>query len=392
MFQSLDLLALSFLLLMVKSQQDTILPPQNVSLRWINDFRPALSWSPPQHSMKNCYYKVQSETTEEDSEKEHITPNTTWDAHIVMEGGYLWFSVETVCEGNSSTKVVKKTNYTDLVKDLQCYSHSAKQTHCFWLPDTHAPDLKFYYQLQNEDFTVTANGKSPFNLTECLEYRYTDGVRTGCNLEATISQSIAILLNGTHNNSLARNTFKKWPKKNMRPPALNWTFTETWDHFLNISWTPPDIPVQWTYKINYTECDEVKTKQVGNGETSTLLDLVLHCQYSIAIKAEYEKREYKGWTAWSDVKYFAAEPGPDAWLFAAIIVPLMFASLAALLCVCFRKNKEHIFPKVPEPRDLISDIFDNNNKSTVCNLYMPAEEEDNCKITLVEESQINKLD
>ncbi|XP_078131727.1 uncharacterized protein LOC144534007 isoform X2 [Sander vitreus] len=258
MFQSLDLLALSFLLLMVKSQQDTILPPQNVSLRWINDFRPALSWSPPQHSMKNCYYKVQSETTEEDSEKEHITPNTTWDAHIVMEGGYLWFSVETVCEGNSSTKVVKKTNYTDLVKDLQCYSHSAKQTHCFWLPDTHAPDLKFYYQLQNEDFTVTANGKSPFNLTECLEYRYTDGVRTGCNLEATISQSIAILLNGTHNNSLARNTFKKWPKKNMRPPALNWTFTETWDHFLNISWTPPDIPVQWTYKINYTECDEVK--------------------------------------------------------------------------------------------------------------------------------------
>uniref|UniRef100_A0A8D0A522 Interleukin-13 receptor subunit alpha-1-like n=1 Tax=Sander lucioperca TaxID=283035 RepID=A0A8D0A522_SANLU len=222
--------------------------------------------------------------------------------------------------------------------------------------------------LPKEDFTVP--GKPSFNPTECLKYRYTDGVRTGCDLEANIDQSILILLNGTYNNSLARNTFKKWPSNNMRPPPLNWTVTETVDQFLNVSWTPPDIPVQWTYIINYTECDERKTVTskhcscIGHSETTIMLLTFVHA---------------------------AAETGPDAWLFAAIIVPVMFAGLAVLLCVCFRKNKEHIFPKVPEPRDLISDIFDNNNKSTVCNLYMPAEEEDNCKITLVEESQINKL-
>ncbi|XP_031144281.1 interleukin-13 receptor subunit alpha-1-like [Sander lucioperca] len=393
MFQSLNLLALSSLLLMGKSQQDTILPPQNVSLRWIDDFRPELSWARPQHSMENCNYIVRSETTKKNSEEEQTTSNTSWDAHIVMEGGYLLLSVKIVCEGKSSTesntKVVKKTNYTELVKDLQCYSRSAEQAHCVWLPGSPAPDLKFYYELPKEDFTVP--GKPSFNPTECLKYRYTDGVRTGCDLEANIDQSILILLNGTYNNSLARNTFKKWPSNNMRPPPLNWTVTETVDQFLNVSWTPPDIPVQWTYIINYTECDERKTKEVEKGDTSIRLGLDPRCQYSIAIQAKYKKGEMEGWTPWSHVKYIAAETGPDAWLFAAIIVPVMFAGLAVLLCVCFRKNKEHIFPKVPEPRDLISDIFDNNNKSTVCNLYMPAEEEDNCKITLVEESQINKL-
>lgn len=87
-----------------------------------------------------------------------------------------------------------------------------------------------------------------------------------------------------------------------------------------------------------------------------------------------------------------ADTDPNASIYAAIIIPLMFAGLAALTFVCCRKyvksaplylaptvvpsfasdiylslyrNKENIFPKVPQPRDLLSDVSDNNNKVTV---------------------------
>ncbi|XP_034712741.1 uncharacterized protein LOC117934828 [Etheostoma cragini] len=293
-----------------------------------------------------------------------------------MQGGYLQFKVNTICGDKQSTEVGMEINYTELVRDLECYIHSAKQTRCSWLPGSHAPDLKFYYRLLNEDFSASPDDKSPVILKECS--LYAEGGKTACDLEASISQSIEILINGTHNNSFARNTFKKNP--NVRPPALKWTVNKSGNKFL-INWTPPDIQVKWTYIVNYTECVETKTKSVGNGETSIVLDLVPHCPYSFAIKATCTR----GGTPWSDVKNFAAETDPNAWRYAAAIVPLMFAGLAVLAFVCFRKHKEHIFPKVPEPRDLVSDIFDNNNKSTVCNLYIPAEEEDNCKVTLVEE-------
>ncbi|TDG99899.1 hypothetical protein EPR50_G00199180 [Perca flavescens] len=272
----------------------------------------------------------------------------------------------------------------ELVKDLQCYIHSANRAHCSWVPGS--PDLKFYYQLWSECFTAPAMHKIPLNLKQCLEYRYTDGVRTGCDLEANICQSIVILINETLNNSLPMKPFDKiFFSKNVRPPALNWTVTKTGDQFL-ISWTHPDIPdMDWRYVINYTECNVAMTKEVRDKETA-VLDLAPHCLYSIKIKATCDGGE----TPWSDVKYF--DVGISPWVYAAIVVPLVFAGLAVLVFVCFRKNKEHIFPKVPEPRDLISDIYDNNNKSTVCKLYIPAKEEDHCKITLVEEPQINKLD
>ncbi|KAA8582426.1 hypothetical protein FQN60_006483 [Etheostoma spectabile] len=301
-FQSVDLLALSFLLLMVKSQQDPILPPQNVSLRWINDFLPEWSWAPPQHSKGNCKYEVQSNTKDKNRWRGADTVKTTWRHHAVMQGGYLQFTVKTVCGDKHSTEVGMEIDYTELVKNLECYIHSAKQTHCSWLPGSHAPDLKFYYRFWKDDFTVSPNDKTTVDLRECS--LYAEGVRTACDLEASISQTIEILINGTHNNSFARNTFQK--------------------------------------------------KLRNHGHTETFV-------------------------------HAAAETDPNAWLYAAAIVPLMFAGLAVLGFVCFRKHKEHIFPKVPEPRDLVSDIFDNNNKSTVCNLYIPAEEEDNCKITLVEE-------
>ncbi|XP_029310276.1 interleukin-13 receptor subunit alpha-1 [Cottoperca gobio] len=376
MFQSLDLFFLSCLILTVESQQGQISPPQNVSLRWMNDFEIELSWAPPQHPMENCKYIVTAETKERYSKEKNTLNTSPWLLDIVMEGGFLNLTVNRDCNGTSSEKVIIQTNYTELVSDLQCFIHSDRQTRCSWRPASNASDLKFFYLL------ISRAGVS--SIQECSSYRYTDGIRMDCDLEADVRQLIHILFNGTVNNTRTRNTFEKKPSQDVRPPALKWNVIKKGDRF-NISWTPPNIRVPWTYNITYIECNETKYKEAEDGKTSTVLDLVPQCPYRINIRAE---NKY-GNSPWSNEMSFDADTDPEVWLYAAIVIPLMFAGLAVLTFMCCKKNKKYIFPKVPEPLDLLSDISDNNNKSFVHNMYVPAEEEENFKITLVTDPQIN---
>lgn len=83
---------------------------------------------------------------------------------------------------------------------------------------------------------------------------------------------------------------------------------------------------------------------------------------------------------------FCAEADPPLYMYAAIFFPLMFTGLATILLICFRRcvedfphlllpfmlvscveilfcrKRDVIFPKIPEPRDLLSSIPDNNFK------------------------------
>ncbi|XP_034413093.1 interleukin-13 receptor subunit alpha-1 isoform X2 [Cyclopterus lumpus] len=351
-------------------------PNQNVSLLWITGFQPQLSWVPPQHLGANCTYEVFLKTKK--GREKYLTENLEEQFYIVMEGGFLNMSVGTVCDRRSELAWVSVDN-AELVRKLQCFIYSATRTHCSWQKAGRARDLRFFYRLLNNNFSES--GRKKVLIRECSSYTE---VRTGCDLEANINQSIHIWFNGTVNNTVATNTFKKDTSNDVRLPALNWTVTKTQDKF-HISWTPPEIERRWKFEIIYTECSETKSITVDGG-TSTELERVPHCPYRMAMKAFIKE----GKTPFSDEVYFDSDP--SAWLYAAIIIPVMFAGLAALVLVCCRKNKEYMFPKVPEPRDLLSNISDNNNKSADHTLCVPAEEDDNCRISLVVDPLINKLD
>ncbi|XP_044039057.1 interleukin-13 receptor subunit alpha-1 isoform X2 [Siniperca chuatsi] len=308
-----------------------------------------------------------------------------------MEGGSLQMSVETVCNSTHSKPALFNIMYPELVNKLECCIFSSKQSHCSWLPASQAPDLRFFYALQNEDLGTSIYNDALSVLQECSSYSYTNSTRTGCDLQGHFTQAIIILFNGTLNNKPVRNTFRKEFNKCVKLPPLEWTVTKTEDKFI-IRWIAPDIVSlpDWKFQIIYTECNDRKIKDV-EGNTSVDLVLVPHCPYRMAIKAETQGGR-KIYTTGIDEKYFDADTDPKMILIlTSIIIPLMFAGLAALTFMYFSKNKEKMFPKVPQPRDLLSDISDNNNKSTVHNLYIPAEEEDNCKITLVIDPQTNQI-
>ncbi|XP_037336773.2 interleukin-13 receptor subunit alpha-1 [Pungitius pungitius] len=380
---SLDLLVCCCFFLTVGSQRAPVSPPRDVSLVWINEFWAQLSWAPPPHSMANCHYEVIGEIHLGEKLFHSKNVNTQYfKRKIVMEGGFLQLRVQTTCSGIHSEPVVMILKYPDLVRNVHCYSFAATKGHCSWSPASQAPDLRFFYWLV-DDYSEPPADETSVNIQECLSYNYTGAVRTGCNLEARTDQIIYIFFNATLMDTVPRNTFKKETFEDVRPPPLEWTVNKTGDKFA-ISWTKPDIPIDWSIIMRYTECDETKNKTF-QGDKPGELDLVPHCPYCMALIAHF----VNGATPWTKEKCFDADIDPKAWMLAAIIIPLMLVGLLALMFGCYRKNKEYIFPKVPQPRDLLSDISDNNNKSTVPDLYIPMDEEANCKITLVEDPLIN---
>ncbi|XP_069015257.1 interleukin-13 receptor subunit alpha-1-like isoform X2 [Embiotoca jacksoni] len=358
--------------------QRTTLSPQNVSVVWTGDFNPEWSWPP----MTNCTHTVETKTKNKGSGQKHNNQTSPWRLERMMDGGFLYWSISTDCDGVHS-EVVLNFNDSDLVTGLKCTSYPANRIQCSWSPAGHTLDLGFFYQLVTE-----CSGKTPVSpeTRECPSYRFTDGVKTGCDLKATTCEAIYILFNGTQNNTLLRNTFHKILLYDVRPSTLQFTLKKN-GTTLNVSWTPPDMfrLENWMFRINYTECNENKS-EVVEGVTFYQLLLAPHCAYNITVRAESEK----GHTLWSENQYFDADADSNTFVYAAVFIPLVIAGLAVLMFVCWRKNKNNIFPEVPQPVNLIDEISDNNNKSTLFNLYVQSEEEETCKITLVTDPQISE--
>ncbi|XP_061814982.2 uncharacterized protein [Nerophis lumbriciformis] len=381
LFRGLLLSALACLLRAAGSISQTgqITPPHNLTLQWISDFEVELWWTHQLGLPPSCEYKVSSRTKEENSEDEsyHQTPPSL--LKLSMEGGSLSVSIHTVCQDKHSQPVILNVTYPELVSGVQCHIISSTLTNCSWRPLSLSPSLSFYYGLIDE---VEDTASFDVKLQECSSYTRMDGVRTGCRLQSNARQSIYMLFNATLKETLVRNTFKKSPVP-VTPRPLNWTVSEVAGKF-NLSWIPPDVLhlSLWTFIINYTECDEEKVKKVL-GNTSVLMNRVAHCRYRISLKG----LSMRGETGWSHAKYFDAAKHANAMLYAVIIIPLLLAGLTFLTSLCCRRNKGHIFTKVPRPRDLLSDVGSNNTKSAVCNLCFPEKEEENCKISLVMDLQ-----
>ncbi|XP_077399657.1 uncharacterized protein LOC144034627 isoform X2 [Vanacampus margaritifer] len=352
------------------------LPPHNLTLRWLSNFEPQLWWG-HEHLPPNCKYTVVMRTAEPNSKEEstHQTPPSCY--NLAMEGGSLIFSVQTTCNHTNSDPTYLNVTYPELVSNVQCGIISSVLTRCSWVPLSSPPDFAFYYRLDNEVEDVPSGA-----LSECSRYTLTEGVRTGCHLQSKAHESIHMLFNATLNDDLVRNTFKE-NLVLVTPHALKWNASKVAGKF-NLSWSPPDVlrlPL-WNFIINYTECDYEKVKRV-QGKTWELMDRVPHCQYCMTLKANSDR----GDTEWSDVKCFEADQDANVMLYAAIIIPLLCAVLAFLMCVCCRRNQEHIFNSGPKPRDLISDICNNNNNNMNEKLYNVEKEEVECQISVVTEKQ-----
>ncbi|PWA14805.1 hypothetical protein CCH79_00014516 [Gambusia affinis] len=383
MFRCLEFVAVVCLFLAAKTTTEQILPPQNLSLRWINVFIPELTWEPPPHSMANCHYEGKIEKNNElkstfgPIKDKFMSFNND---PLFTEGRHLSCSLETVCHAKRSEPAFLNITYPGLVKSLDFYMTSAKRGHCSWSPAMTTPDLRFFYQLKDQ----FVDGPPTVTLQECSSYSYTGGVKSGCDLDTTARMSIMILFNATVNNEVVWNTFHLDELK-VKPVAPDWTVKENKDNF-NISWTPPDVLdlSSWTFKINYTVCGKEERPLSASGH-SYRLERSPSCRYCMKIQAISDR----GNSPETDEKCF----DPDRASFSAyIVIVALLVTLAGISIACLLRNKKRIFPKIPVPSNFFKDVMENNNESFFRKLYVPPEEQENCTVTVVKDAQTIKPD
>lgn len=357
---------------------DKVLPPENVRLGWKDDLYPELSWTHPNHSMQNCRYHIVS--TIKDAGKNYpasFKVNGTdeyWTHQRVPKGGFLHISIQTICSGRISEAVIVGLNDTDI--PLSCVIRSSTLTQCTWDPPASA-QLSFFYSLGKSFQEISKFDK----LRECPHY---NSKRTGCDLKMKMKmkvadQAIIVVLNGTLGNGTIRNIY---PSKfvPLKLPPLNWTVKDSKEQFL-ISWTPPEFDSYWEYIISYTKCNNTGSIEISDSTHSRELDRVAECPYRISMRGVVEGI---GETEWTPDKHYGAVSVTNPVLFAVVLIPLVLAVLVVLSSLWCMKNKDKLFPKVPQPNsELFKDLINNNNKMNVHNFPFPKEEEEECPVILV---------
>lgn len=371
-----DLFLLGWLVTLVQCETGKIPPPSDVSLSWVNEFCYKLSWTPPLQN-QSCNYKLDDKIFRE--------PEIPHYSFYIMNGGVLNLSLSATCEQRESDVVFPSLVYSELVEDFDCVLRSNHSFLCTWRPVEHVADLRLYYRLEDnraDDYSYSTAKCPAAAVVECPAYQSgAGGTQTGCALQGNFLHHVVyFLFNGTVHDTLAKNTFEKSPSEKMQPSALNWTAVRK-DGGLFVSWTPVGLAKanSWQYVLNYTECGAPKSKIVEHYISS--IDLVLgHCEYRISMKAV--RKDGHGETLPGPVQVYA---GNQKLLFplVCVIVLVTVTAIVVVALVCFRRHKDKFLPKVPEPQDLLQDMFLKNSASRSVVLYVPAQEEEPQNVSVV---------
>nr|ACO13812.1 Interleukin-13 receptor alpha-1 chain precursor [Esox lucius] len=370
-----------FLVLIVATQTEAELPsPIRLTSTWKNEFCLEFSWRLPESFDENldCKYKIKtSQVSITRSSK-----TTLFQECDSLEGG-LNFSVQTECNNSKSQPVVHTIAAPrELVKDFHCFYYSSNALNCSWLPTNQSPeDINLYYAYPESEIHLS-------NTSECRSYLRNAGRKTGCLIRGDFSKlKVYFQVNGTVNGSSLRNTFKVIPKDNVKPPAPKVKITEK-ENNLNLSWNHPNIshPHCWDYMLNYSRCQESLSKTTKSNSETIPYDP--RCKYRVRIKAVYTSYCGKGESDWSGVEIY----GEEDWLITviSIVIPASLFLFVILFLCCFMKHKEKLFPKIPQPSMIYKDTLNSNKeeKTFIGDLYVPVEEDVECKFSLENEPQL----
>lgn len=379
-------LGLVWCLFLTTALSDQVLPPENVRLSWIEGLYQKLTWTPPQHSLHNCHYNITSTVKIDGSERPasyKVRPGTQPEKNLLswkeisrpLNGGFINVSIQTVCNGLSSKAVFDGINDEDL--ELDCAVRSSSLVHCSWKSPPSA-QLRFFYNAALEPTSSRYD-----DLRECPHYTER---RSGCDLPVKTRLSrhdlsvlpVNLLLNGTLYNRTIRNIHHITSLK-MKLPPLDWTVTDYKEKFI-INWTLPPFDLNWIYLINYTACDNTWVRR-EKPEPPFELKREANCSYRFSMRALVDVGgEEKGGTEWTTEKRFGAVSDPNLAVLAAVLVPLVLAVLVVLTLFWCWRNKDRIWPKVPQPNpNILQDLLNNNNKTS---FHSPRVDEE-CVVTLV---------
>ncbi|XP_076829013.1 interleukin-13 receptor subunit alpha-1 isoform X2 [Brachyhypopomus gauderio] len=264
---------------------------------------------------------------------------------------------------------------SDLVSNVSCTYYAVEKMNCTWNVVTLTPDLQFFY-----------NNKTENILQPCVIYIGNGHTRTGCHLygeEFLSYDMLYISFTGSYEGRPIKNMFLRNPGDSVtsQPPKFN--ITMKGDNLVIQSSHPNFKENCWLYYVHVSKCNEDGQlyTAVKDSNWSVNVPYDESCQYRVRVKANYTEFCGSGASDWSEIKEYGANNDPNLLVkAAAIVIPISISCCLIIALMLFRRHKDKILPKVPEPSLLFRDMFNDNKENKmskelhVGQLYVPSEE------------------
>ncbi|XP_053363021.1 uncharacterized protein LOC128532882 isoform X1 [Clarias gariepinus] len=382
------LACLSFILTGVNSFSGELPPPENFSLSWrTNSLDVQVRWKEPAGLDKKCkvnytvaVYHENCPPTKPAFDKCR-TEKLTVERPVYEEKG-ICVGITTnpmLCAKTNASKEVYKylSPPPALVENFRCGYYANKKMNCTWSIVKNTPDLQLLYREKK---------KPQESLKPCKSYIMNGNMKTGCHLHddnLNLHADFYFVIRGTEENFQINNKFMiaiynsavKLPKPNIK-------IMQEGDHLRFQASHLDFIPKQCLkYKFMYTKCNE-KNEVVENENGSTSVQYDTACKYTVQGLVLYSNcgSDLDITSDLSEPVDYGMDSDPNlAFKVAIIITPLIVCCCLIAAIVLFRRNKDIILPKIPEPslffKDMLNSTSDGLSKSLGGGkLYVPVRE------------------
>ncbi|KAF5907105.1 interleukin-13 receptor subunit alpha-1-like [Clarias magur] len=373
------------------SQHDTLgelPPPENLRLSWhTNNLKVQVRWQEPAGLDKKCIVNYTVVAYDEECPPRKpalfICRTEKWTVEqIAPEEKGICVGINTNpmnCAETSASKVVYKylSPPPALVKNFSCAYYANEKMNCTWSIVKNTPDLQLLYREME---------KLDDSLKPCKSYIMNGNMKTGCHLhddKLALHADFYFVITGTEENVQINNRFIIAIYDSVKLPKPKVNIIQEGDRLRFQASLPNFIPKGCLkYKFIYTKCNEKNEVPVEN-ESSTIVEYDTACKYTVqglVLYSNYCGRDRDITSDLSEPVDYGMDSDPNlAFKVAIIITPLIVCCCLIAAIVLFRRNKDIILPKIPEPslffKDMLNSTSDGLSKSLGGGkLYVPVKE------------------
>ncbi|KAK2860590.1 hypothetical protein Q7C36_004756 [Tachysurus vachellii] len=366
-----------------ESSLGSLPPPVNLSLSWDqNSLNVNINWREP--AGLDTKSKVNYILT---IYKENCPPKNNASSLLrtkMLSLSYPVSKEEGICVGITTNleigenKIASKEVYKylppplALVENFKCVYYATKKMNCTWTVVKNTPDLQLFYRIGEQNKT----------LKSCMSYLSSGHIKTGCHLhdkDLTSNANVFFVISTTGENHL-NNKFKIDINVSVKPPTPNVHITKEGEHLCFQAVIPNDFlaPQCLNYKFVYTRCNEKSEEITKNSSLHVEYDTA--CMYKVRVQVIYssmfcgEGHDIESDT--SEPGYYGEDGDPNlAFKLAMIVTPLIVCCCLVAALLMFRRIKDIILPKIPEPslffKDMLNSTSDGFSKGLDEKLYVP---------------------
>lgn len=378
-------------------------PPKNLNFKWETPFTLNLSWDKPEDLDPECLvnYTISVSSSQvcsyDKSEKRRVATNKVF-LNVSNVNG-LCINVTTnfdnCGERRSAPKIITIPPPPVLLVKDRDFAYSHDKLKCTWRPAIDVKDLGFYYWYKRDpplESLIQCIPDETIKMGGCV-------IHNKFLKDINVFSEMFYLFNGTYNGTVVNNTFRDESANQyvrLKKPQL--TVQRIGDSLIfqtNASDLDEFEESCYDYNYTYSVCGKESLFSKRINKTTQQYDP--SCKYRARVQIHFSNNCGQGFSEMSNEVEYGENSNPNTpALLALIIIPLMVSCCLIVSLVLLRRNKDILFPKVPDPSLFFKEMLNSSvsvpqelpANSPVNKLYVPAEEILEYRISLEQDTPL----